>query len=104
MRLIMMLCVLRGIMDTKTDSPDDHHQLVLYYRPTCPFCVKVINHLEALGKDISLKNLDDDVDAVDELIHLGGKKQVPCLFIDGVSLYESNDIIEWISEHKELID
>ena len=31
-----------------------------------------------------------------ELIERGGKRQVPCLFIDGKALYESSDINAWL--------
>ncbi|MBS4843870.1 MAG: glutathione S-transferase domain-containing protein, partial [Collinsella sp.] len=33
------------------------------------------------------------------LIAVGGKRQVPCLFIDGKPLYESSDIIAWVQEN-----
>lgn len=95
-----MICLTRGIMS----NPEDHPQLILYYRPSCPFCIKVLNHLDTIQKSVSLKNLNDDPKAIEELIHLGGKKQVPCLFIDGIPLYESQDIMDWLEEHKESID
>lgn len=30
---------------------------------------------------------------------MGGKRQVPCLFIDGKPLYESSDIIAWFEQN-----
>jgi len=33
------------------------------------------------------------------LIEIGGKSQVPCLFIDGVPPYESDDIIRWLKSN-----
>jgi len=33
------------------------------------------------------------------LIDEGGKYQVPCLFIDGSPLYESEDIIAYLRDH-----
>jgi len=45
---------------------------------------------------LPLKNINDDLDFKKELVDVGGKTQVPCLFIDGVPLYESDDIIQWI--------
>lgn len=70
--------------------------LVLYYRPTCPFCQKVFRAIE--GKDIELdvKNISEDVEAKNALEKIGGKVQVPCLFIDGKPLYESDDIIDYL--------
>ena len=40
-----------------------------------------------------------DADARRRLLEVGGKQQVPCLFIDGEPLYESADIIRWIEAH-----
>ena len=37
-----------------------------------------------------------DPDNLKRLTEVGGKHQVPCLFIDGKPLYESNDIIEYL--------
>ena len=39
--------------------------------------------------------MDDREDRL-ELIRVGGKQQVPCLFIDGKPMYESLDIVEWL--------
>ena len=82
---------------------DEKHRpiLVLYYKPTCPFCQKVLNFLEENNLDVPLKNVDEDHKAREELLHLGGKTQVPCLFIDGKPLFESGDIIDWLKEKKD---
>jgi glutaredoxin len=74
---------------------------LLYYKPSCPFCKKVLSHLDTLGLSIPLKNIAEDPKVREELLHLGGKAQVPCLFIDGKPLYESDDIIDWINENRE---
>ena len=78
--------------------------LVLYYNPTCPYSKKVLNFLEKIGKEIPLKNVETDSKAKDELLHLGGKSQTPCLFIDGKPLYESSDIIGWLDEKKDILE
>jgi glutaredoxin 3 len=77
-------------------------ELVLYYFDECPYCKKVIRFLE--GKDIAVtyKNIHEDSKAYEELVKVGGKSQVPCLFIHGEPLYESNDIIEWFKEHSTI--
>ena len=72
--------------------------LILYYKPTCSFSQKVLKFLEENDIELPLKNIDKDPKAKEELLHLGGKAQIPCLFIDGKALYESNDIIEWLKE------
>lgn len=75
--------------------------LILYFKPTCRFCQKVLDFMKENGYDIPLKNVAEDEKALDELIHLGGKKQVPCLFIDDKALYESDAIIEYLKTRKD---
>ncbi|MBR3181623.1 MAG: glutathione S-transferase N-terminal domain-containing protein [Eggerthellaceae bacterium] len=72
--------------------------LELYYYPECPYCQKVLRALDALGASdaVELRNIHADDDALQTLIAVGGKRQVPCLFIDGSPLYESGDIVEWL--------
>ena len=72
--------------------------LELYYYPECPYCQKVLRVVEDLGVAgaIQLKNIHADEDARRTLVDVGGKQQVPCLFIDGAPLYESGDIAEWL--------
>ena len=77
--------------------------LVLYYNPNCPYCKKVLEFLEKIGKEIPLKNIKNDPKASEELLHLGGKTQTPCLFIDGMPLYESDDIIGWLDKKKDIL-
>ena len=71
--------------------------LTLYYSATCPFCQKVLRFCDANGIKLDLKSTTNP-EAREELIRVGGKSQVPCLFIDGEPLYESNDIIDFLAE------
>ena len=73
--------------------------LELYYYPECPFCQKVlraIDLLDAAGA-ITLRDIHQDEEARRTLVAVGGKQQVPCLFIDGAPLYESDDIAAWLN-------
>jgi len=79
-------------------------ELVLYYRPTCPYCVKVFHQLEANNITIPMVNISEDPRYKEELKEKGGKVQVPCLMKDGKALYESDLIIEWIIRHKDEIN
>ena len=45
------------------------------------------------------RNISTDTKAEQTLIAVGGKRQVPCLFIDGKPLYESSDIIAWAQKN-----
>jgi glutaredoxin len=73
-------------------------QLELYYMPSCPYCRKVLNFMHKNDIDLPLHDINSDMAAETELVKVGGKRQVPCLFIDGAPLYESEDIIDYLSE------
>ncbi len=71
--------------------------LVLYYYPSCPFCRRVLSFMEEQNIDIQKKNINESEEMRDELVEIGGKSQVPCLVVDGKALYESMDIINWLT-------
>lgn len=69
--------------------------LILYYKPTCPYCRKVLAFMEQQDITLEMRNtLEPGV--IDELYALIGKSQVPCLVIDGTPMLESDDIIEYL--------
>lgn len=49
--------------------------------------------------EIPLSDITSNLEAAEKLIEVGGKRQVPCLFIDGKPLYESDDIIAWLNKN-----
>lgn len=77
---------------------DRQKQLDLYYYESCPYCQKVLRAIRQLGiKDhITYKNILLDEEAAETLVRVGGKRQVPCLFIAGRPMYESDDIVAWL--------
>lgn len=75
------------------------HELELFMKPTCPYCVKVMNFMSENNITIPLRDIVADESAAETLVSVGGKRQVPCLFIDGKPLYESGDIIEWLRDN-----
>ncbi|MCB1117801.1 MAG: glutaredoxin [Chlamydiia bacterium] len=79
-------------------------ELLLYYKTTCPYCRKVLDFIDEQSIAVPLKDINATSDAKDELEHLGGKSQVPCLFIDGKALYESDEIIAWLKSYKKELD
>jgi glutaredoxin 3 len=81
-------------METKKNKT-----LELYYFDECPFCVKVLTYLKSNPKELTFKNIKKNPEYKDHLIKVGGKSQVPCLFIDGTPLYESSDIIKWLQDN-----
>ena len=73
-----------------------NHDLQLYIRYTCPYCVRVLRYMERAGIKVPLHDITASEDDRLFLVREGGKQQVPCLFIDGVAMYESLDIIDWM--------
>lgn len=74
--------------------------LTMYYKPTCPFCRRVMAVTDRLGVEVEMKDVNDDTIAA-ELIEKGGKRQVPYL-IDtdqAVEMYESDDIVAHLQKH-----
>ncbi len=78
-------------------------ELTLYYTQWCYYCQRVVNYMNRINKTITVKDVQYSVNK-EELLKIGGKKQVPCLIIEGKPLYESKDIIDWISSHQELLE
>ena len=71
--------------------------LLLYKMEGCPYCQKVLDHLEEKGVEFKSLDISDPVN-LDELLHLGGEQQVPFL-VDtdhNAKMYESEDIIQYL--------
>jgi glutaredoxin len=79
-------------------------QLLLYYTPWCPYSKKVLDYLAQIKKTLPMKNLQNDPRGKEELKKMGGKSQVPCLVINGKAMYESADIIRWLSQNQAFLD
>ena len=75
------------------------HSYELYIMPSCPFCHRVLAFMDDHGINIPLRDITTDREAEQTLIDVGGKRQVPCLFIDGKPLYESLDIIDYLEKN-----
>ncbi|MEG1435863.1 MAG: glutathione S-transferase N-terminal domain-containing protein [Gordonibacter sp.] len=71
---------------------EDH---LLYYKKTCPYCQKVLRFMEDSKINLDLRDTLQPGNQND-LVHIGGKKQVPCLVVKGKPLYESDDIIAYL--------
>lgn len=74
--------------------------LTLYYKPSCPFCQRVLQMADNFNTELELKDIEESEEALAELLEKGGENQVPFL-VDtdtGVSLYESSDIIDYLRD------
>ena len=58
----------------------------LYIMSTCPYCRKVLLFMKQQGIELPLRDITAEPEARDTLERIGGKVQVPCLFIDGAPL------------------
>ena len=77
-------------------------KLELYKFDSCPYCVRVFKAIERMGrKDIEMHDVEESAADYKRLLEVGGLDQVPCLFIDGVPMYESLDIIDWLEKHPQ---
>lgn len=76
--------------------------LKLYMFSTCPYCRRVIKAIEDSGRtDIEYHDIHKSEADRLYLKMVGGKEQVPCLFINGKPLYESSDIIAWLAANPQ---
>ena len=73
--------------------------LTLFYKPTCPYCQKVLRFMQTQDITLAMKNVQETPAFREELIRIGGKSQVPCLVIDGKAMYESDDIVAWLDKN-----
>ena len=80
-------------------GPDERRDLLLYKFDTCPYCVRVFKTLNTLGLEVPMKDTRNDPEARQGLYSETGRTQVPCLFIDGVPLFESADIVDWLNAY-----
>ena len=69
----------------------------LSYKKSCPFCVKVLRFMDANGLTMDKRDTLQPGNQED-LVRIGGKKQVPCLVVNGRALYESDDIIAYLRD------
>jgi glutathione S-transferase len=72
----------------------------LYVRNGCPFCHKVIKAAEKIGyqegKDMTIIDAAPGTKGREVVLDIGGKAMVPFLLDGDTSLYESDDIIEYL--------
>ena len=79
-------------------SGDVNYDLILYGRPSCPYCARVNRVIEELGVEdqITRRRTTYGSQWRTDLQNRTGRTQVPCLFINGEPMFESLDIIEWM--------
>lgn len=69
--------------------------LTLYYKPTCAFCRRVTAVIDRLELEVEMKDVTNpDIKA--ELETIGGKSQTPFLVDNDVTMYESDEIVNYL--------
>ncbi|MCG6929437.1 MAG: glutathione S-transferase N-terminal domain-containing protein [Desulfofustis sp.] len=72
----------------------------LYIASTCPFCMKVIRAAEQMGlqegKDYVIVDAAPGKPGRRKVVDTGGDSMVPFLIDGEVSMYESDDIIDYL--------
>ena len=78
-------------------------QIELYHRQDCPFSAKVRRFIdsEGLKSQIAYHDLDKEEGSDRKLLDLTGDEQVPCLVVDGKPILESDEIVDWLEDHKD---
>lgn len=69
--------------------------MTLYYKPTCPYCIKVLDFMDRNDIQIPLRTTNR-ADERAKLQEIAGTTQVPCLVVDGKPMLESDDIIAFL--------
>ena len=81
-------------------SPDAGRSLALYKYDACPYCQRVRRALSELP-ELAVETRDTLRDRSNRtaLAQATGRTQAPCLFIDDVPLFESDDIVRWLKAY-----
>ena len=97
---ILFLLFFFPILEAKQVKVEKYHghELVLYWRPGCPYCDDVTDYIKEHNIPVEMRNIQNE-QYRKELIKVGGKQQVPCLIIDGKPMYESRAILKWLSQY-----
>jgi glutaredoxin 3 len=73
--------------------------LILYKINACPYCKVVQRAIAKHNVDIELRDTKKVSHWRRDLKRRTGRTQVPCLFIDGQPMFESNDIVSWLNNN-----
>ncbi|RPJ78818.1 MAG: glutaredoxin [Alphaproteobacteria bacterium] len=78
--------------------------LELYYFDSCPYCQRVLNVIHDLNIKVEYKDIHENLNDMQKLLYITGRKTVPCLFIDGVPMHESLDIMNWLKSNLDKLE
>ncbi len=79
-------------------------KLELYKFDSCPFCQMVMRKISELNLKVEMKDIMQDQDNLQKLMSDTGRRTVPCLYIDGTPMFESQDIMQWLERNQEQLE
>ena len=79
--------------------PRTEHVLALYKYDACPYCRRVQRVLDTLDLHVEMRDTRLNPQHRQDLLQRTGRTQVPCLFIDGEPMFESEDIVDWLEDY-----
>ena len=59
-------------------------QVIIYSAPWCAFCKTEKDYLEHLGVAFTVRDIEEDSGAMEELVEKSGQQSVPVTDIDGI--------------------
>lgn len=75
----------------------------LYLSASCPFCQKVLRAAQQMGleegKDFTTVNAASGTPGAEVVVKVGGDYMVPFLVDGDYSMYESDDIIDYLKKN-----
>lgn len=74
-------------------------ELKLYKYDSCPFCMRVMQAIEALNVKVAYHDIMQNKEDLKFHTEKTGRRTVPCLYIDGEPKFESSDITSWLEEN-----
>ena len=74
-------------------------KLELFYFEACPFCQHVLAIIDQLNLKVNYSDIMNSLDKRSQLINDTGRSTVPCLYINGEPMFESQDIISWLKNN-----
>jgi glutaredoxin len=80
------------------DELDQLDSPVLYSRSSCSCSAEVLSFIDDNNLVVEIMDLDVDLDAQNALFEATNTTQVPCLFNGETYIFESNNIIAYLSE------
>lgn len=97
-----ILLTFLGIIIMSSASASAKNEIIMYHKPTCPFCKMALHLLEKKGfkeKDIEMIDVSVDDKARAEMLKKYGRT-VPQIIINGVHVGGCDDLMDRIDDGK----